>query len=74
MLTVLQIRFGQSVPYRRVAGRGDCATRRCTIARRQNIALLETLGDSALHRWYAQEAIKAVRRSGRGMSWRRNHV
>ena len=74
MLTVLQIRFGQSVPYRPVARRGDCATRRCTIARRQNIALFQTLGDSALHRWYAQETIKAVRRSGRGMSWRRKHV
>jgi hypothetical protein len=74
MLTALQIWFGHSVPYRRVAGRGDCATRRCTIARRQNIALLETLGDSALRRFYAREAIKPVRRLRRGMTWRKNHV
>ena len=74
MLTVLQTRFGQSCHTAAWLDAGNGATRRCTIARRQNIALLETLGDSALNRWYAQEAIKVVRRSRRGMSWRRNHV
>ncbi len=74
MLAVLQIRSRQSMPSRRVAGRGDCATRRCTIARRQDIVPLETLGDSALRRFYAREAIKPVRRLRRGMTWRKNHV